>query len=120
MTKISENDRDQLELAIYLPMVLTVLDRDLIAIQKSSIKLKRPYEEFVEEVMKRVQLDLREVKKYLRQENMSVQETNRDESFTTFLFLYKGYEEYHNYFNPRIRNKVQELITSYFLKNATS
>lgn len=117
MTKVPDHDRDKIELAIYLPMVLMILERDLIAIQKSAVKLKKPYEEIMEAAMKAVQQDLREVKKYLRQQNISVQESKRDESFTTYLFLYKGYEEYHNYFNPRIRNKVQELMITYFFRS---
>ena len=115
MTKIPDHDRDIIEYAIYLPMVLTIFERDLIAINKSSVKLKKPYQELLEKKIITVQKDLREVKKYLRLQNINVQESQRDESFTTYLFLYKGYQEYHNYFNPRIRNKVQELITKYFL-----
>ena len=37
-----------------------------------------------------------------------------------YMFIYKGYEEHHNYFNPRIRNKVQELMEMYLLKKHPS
>ncbi|MCM3567811.1 hypothetical protein [Neobacillus mesonae] len=120
MTRIPENDRDLMEKAIYLPMVLIILNRDLTVIKNSPFKLKKPYLELIEETMKDVQKELTEVKQYMRKNNLKVMETNRDEAFTMFMFFYKGYEESHNYFNPRIRNKVQELMEFYFLKKHLS
>lgn len=113
MTRIPEKDRDIIEQAIYLPMVLTVLNRDLSTIQKSPFKLRNPYLEWIQQTMKIVQHELAEVNRFLRLENIKVSEMKRDEVFTNFLFLYKGYEEYHNYFNLRIRNKVEELLKYY-------
>lgn len=116
MTRIPEDDRDILEKAIYLPMLLTVLNRDLAVINQSSLKLKQPYLELIEETMKAIQIELIKVKRYMKSNKLQVHEMKRDEAFTMFMFLYKGYEEYHNYFNPRIRNKVQELLTYYLNK----
>jgi hypothetical protein len=115
MTRIPEEDRNIMEKAIYLPMVLIVLNRDLSVVEKSSFKLKKPYLELIEETMKDIQGELAEVKKYMKRNKLQVTEINRDDAFTMYLFIYKGYEENHNYFNPRIRNKVQELMTVYFL-----
>lgn len=116
MTRIPEEDRNIMEQAIYLPMVLTILNRDSIVINKSPFKLKQPYLDLVEETMKLIQSELSEVKRYMNKHQLKVQEIKRDEAFTMFMFLYKGYEEHHNYFNPRIRNKVQELMTYYLIK----
>ncbi|MBY0095282.1 hypothetical protein [Mesobacillus maritimus] len=116
MTRIPEKDRDILEQAIYLPMVLTILERDLQIIEKSAFKLKRPYLDLVEETMKVIQINLAEVKRYMKQNKLKVEKLKQDEAFTMYLFLYQGYEEQHNYFNPRIRNKVQELMTYYLFK----
>lgn len=115
MTRIPEKDRDIMEQAIYLPMVLTVLNRDHTVIQASPFKLRKPYLELVEETMKAVQKELAGVKAYMKTNQLKVMETKRDDAFTMFMFLYKGYEEYHNYFNPRIRNKVQELMEYYLI-----
>jgi hypothetical protein len=119
MTRIPEVDRDLIEKAIYLPMVLTVLNRDLNVFEQSPFKLRKPYLELVEEAMKMIQKELYDVKQFLRKNQIQVKEINRDESFTMFLFLYKGYEETHSYFNPRIRNKVQELMEHYLFKRFT-
>lgn len=105
-----------MEQAIYLPMVLVVLNRDLSVVENSPFKLKKPYLELIEETMKAVQKELSIVKSYLKKNNLKVEEVKRDDAFTMFLFIYKGYEEQHNYFNPRIRNKVQELMIHYLFK----
>lgn len=114
MTRIPEEDRDMLEKAIYLPMVLTVLNKDLVVVNQSPFKLKQPYLNLIEKTMKTIQGELAQVKQYLKKNNLKVFELKRDEAFTMYTFLYKGYEEHHNYFNPRLRNKVQELIEYYF------
>ncbi|MBM7694011.1 hypothetical protein JOC77_003455 [Peribacillus deserti] len=116
MTRIPEEDRDIIENEIYLPMVLTILNRDLHVFGQSPFKLKRPYLDLVEETMKIVQTDLKKTRLYLRKENIKVSEIKRDEAFTMYLFMYKGYEEHHNYFNPRLRNKVEELMAYYLFK----
>ena len=113
MTRIPKKDRDMIELAIYLPMVLTILNRDLTLIETSSFKLKKPYIEWIQKTMLLIQKELSEVKRFLRENRIQVNQMKSDDAFTLFLFLYKGYEEYHNYFNPRIRNKVEELMKYY-------
>lgn len=116
MTRIPEQERDLMEKAIYLPMVITVLNRDLHVIDKSPFKLKKPYSVLVEETLKVIQRELAEVKRTMKHKQLKVEEIHRDEAFTMFMFLYKGYEEHHNYFNPRIRNKVQELLEYYLYR----
>ena len=115
MTRIPEKDRDMIEQAIYLPMVLTILNRDIAVVQQSPFKLKQPYLKLIEEAMKIVQKELAGVKRYLKAQQIKVYQEKRDQAFTMYTFLYKGYEEQHNYFNPRIRNKVQELLEFYLL-----
>ncbi|MCA1030952.1 hypothetical protein LCL95_07965 [Bacillus timonensis] len=114
MTRIPEDHRHTLEQSIFLPMLLTILNRDVEVIKQAPFKLKKPYENLIEEAMTKIQRDLSQIKKRLKQENMKVYEVERDEAFTQFIFLYKGYEEKHNYFNPRIRNEVQDLMGKYF------
>jgi hypothetical protein len=116
MTRISEDERDIMEKAIYLPMVLIILNRDLAVVTNSPFKLKKPYLNLIEETMKEIQQELAEVKQYMKKNKLQVIETKRDDAFTMYMFIYKGYEENHNYFNPRIRNKVQELLEIYLSK----
>lgn len=115
MTRLSQFDRDQLELAFYLPMVLTVLNRDRSILEASSLKLPNPYLTLIEETMKAVQRDLKKVRDYMREHQMKVEKLRSDDTFTSYLFLFRGYEEEHNYFNPRIRNKVEQLLREFLL-----
>ena len=55
-----------MEKAIYLPMVLIVLNRDLSVVEKSPFKLKKPYLDLIEETMKIIQRELAEVKQYMK------------------------------------------------------
>ncbi|MEI2354795.1 hypothetical protein [Mesobacillus zeae] len=116
MTRIPEYDRDMIEQAIYLPMVLTVLNRDRTVIESSPFKLKKPYLVLIEETMLAIQKDLAGVKRYMKQNSLKVQQLKRDEAFTMYLFLYRGYEEQHNYFNPRLRNRTEELMEYYLFR----
>lgn len=116
MTRIPENDRDILEQAMYLPMLLTVLERDRLLVENTGFKLKGPYIKLIEDTIKVVQSDLKEIKNAMRKGRMRVEQVARDEAFTMFLFINNGYEEKHNYFNPRIRNKVNELLEFYLYK----
>ena len=119
MTRIPEADRDIMEQAMYLPMLLTLLERDRVIVDKAGFKLKKPYLELIEETIKAVQRDLKRNKLAMRKGQMKVLRLARDDTFTMFLFIYKGFEEQHNYFNPRIRNKVQELLEYYLYKRHT-
>lgn len=120
MTKIPENDRNIIEQAIYLPMLLTVLNRDLNIINSSPFKLKKPYTEWIEQTMTSIQKELANVKRYMRQHQIKVEKIKSDDTFTMYLFLYKGYEEEHNYFNPRLRNRTEELMRYYLFQRFQS
>ncbi|MEK3887434.1 hypothetical protein [Bacillus sp. FSL K6-3431] len=116
MTRIPTHDRDLIEQAIYLPMLLTVLNRDLIVVEKSPFKFRMPYVQLIESTMRLIRKELAEVKQYLYKNNIKVERLKSDDAFTMYVFLYKGYEEHHNYFNPRLKNRVEELLPYYFLK----
>ncbi|MFS0644855.1 hypothetical protein [Siminovitchia sp. 179-K 8D1 HS] len=119
MTRIPENERDVIEQAIYLPMVLSVLHRDLHIIEKSPFKLKKPYQELIKKTMVTIQKELAEVNGHLQKNNIRVKKMKSDNAFTMYMFFYKGYEEHHNYFNPRLRNRVEELL-AYYLDSGRS
>ncbi|MED1607738.1 hypothetical protein P4U90_20670 [Cytobacillus kochii] len=116
MTRINEADRNVLEQAIYLPMIIIILERDIKIIEKSPFKIKQPYITLMENTIRKVRSDLKEVKDKMRNGNMRVNQIGHDESFTMYEFHYKGYDEQHNYFNPRIRNKCEELLSFYLKK----
>ncbi len=118
MTRISEEDRFTFEQSVFLPMVLTVLNRDLSVIDQAPFKLKKPYINLIDETMKKVQKDLFVIKQMMKQKKMKATELERDEAFTLFLFVIDGWEEKHNYFNPRIRSEVSQLLEKYLISRS--
>lgn len=116
MTRIPEEDRDIIEQAIYLPMVLTILERDRLIFEKIPVKLKQPYLSLIENTIKTVQAEHKIVKDKMRKGQMKVWELKRDDAFTSYAFMYKGYEEHHNNFNHAIRNRVAALMDQYINK----
>ncbi|MGD6777070.1 hypothetical protein [Sutcliffiella horikoshii] len=116
MTRLSKEQINLFEQAIYLPLLLIVLERDTSIIKESGIKLKEPYLTLIDQVMRKIQLQLKQIKVDMKQQQMKLHKLKQDESFTMYAFLFNGYEEHHNYFNPRIRNKVNELLMQYILR----
>ncbi|OBA09078.1 hypothetical protein A9D36_20665 [Bacillus subtilis] len=113
MPKLQEEIYDFIERALFLPMAITILNRDLSGIEQSTLKLKQPYKQLISESLKIAQKDLMEVRKELRKRKIVIHEAERDEAFTLYVFVIDGYEEKHRYFNPRIREQVSELLTLY-------
>jgi len=101
------------EKMIYLPMVLTILERDREIVEKGPFKLKRPYVSIIEQAVKEAQRELKGTKLYLRQHNMKVLRGNHDDTFTEYVFFHGGYEEHRRYLNVRLRNRVEELLGVY-------
>lgn len=115
MTLMSEHDRDVLELEIYLPMLIAVLERDLKAIEISQIKIKQPYLSLIENTIKKVTKDIRDNRIYMKNNKMKVFKVDGNENFTKYRFIYRGGESDHNYFNPRLKNRCEELLSEYLL-----
>jgi hypothetical protein len=100
---------------IYLPMVLTILERDRESVEKGPFKLKRPYVNMIDQAVKEAQKEFKNTRLYLRQHNMKVIRGNRDDTFTEYVFFYGGYEEHRRYLNVRLRNRVEELLGVYLV-----
>lgn len=62
MTRIPAEARDMIEKAIYLPMTISILNRDMKIIQQGPFKLKDPYQRLIEQALKLAQRDLYDVK----------------------------------------------------------
>ena len=103
-----------LENMIYLPMVLTILEKDRTIFESGPFKLKRPYITMVEGATKQVQKELKETRVYLKKHSMQVLRGEGDDMFTEYVFFHGGYEEHRRYLNVRLRNRVEELLSIYF------
>lgn len=105
-----------LENEIYLPMIMTILERDRHLIGQVPFKLKTPYLNLIDDTMNHVTADLKETAVYLRQRKMKVIRRSTDELFTEYMFLHDGYEDSRRYLNVRLRNRTEELLNQYLRK----
>lgn len=105
-----------LEAAIYLPMLLIVLEKDQAQIETGQFKLKRPYIYLIDEAIKYAEVELRKTKVYLKNHQLRVVQGNRDEMFTEYQFHYKQVMDVRRYSNIRLRNHVEDLLKSYLTK----
>ena len=104
------------ERMIYLPMVITVLERDRANVEHNGFKLYRPYLALIEGAIKVAQRDLKETKLHMRQNGWKIIRGESDDSTTTYTFYYSGYEQTRRYLNVRLRNRTEELLEVYLAK----
>ena len=114
MSRLNDEERDIFENAIYLPMLLTVLDRDYKVADASPFKLKQVYLNLIEHTMKKVQKDMRENKTTMYKRKWKLTKGENDGYFTEYNFYFDGYHEVHRYFNDNLRNNTEKLLNYYF------
>lgn len=119
MSLPSNKDLDMLEAEIYLPMLLTIFERDYHAIEASKVKLKRPYLLLIKAAMNQVHLELIATHKYMENKKLRVVRGKGDELFTEFTFFIQNKADTRKYSNIRLRNHVEELLVQYY-SNVTS
>lgn len=105
-----------LEAAIYLPMLLIVLENDQAQIETGQFKLKRPYIYLIDEARKYAESELRSTKVYLKNHQLRVVQGRRDEMFTEYQFHYKKVMDVRRYSNIRLRNHVEDLLKEFLNK----
>ncbi|GKV69373.1 hypothetical protein NCCP2716_18710 [Sporosarcina sp. NCCP-2716] len=113
MPALQKEEIANLEKMIYLPMLLTVLERDRLTIEQGNFKLKKPYLAIVEGAAQKVHRDLGNTAAYLKMHRMSVVRGKMDDIFTEYTFLHDSTEDRRRYLNVRLRNRTEELLTRY-------
>ncbi|SOC35008.1 hypothetical protein [Ureibacillus acetophenoni] len=106
-----------LEAAIYLPMLLIVLDQDYAQLEVGQFKLKQPYINLIDKVRKNALEDFKKTKAYLSRHQLKVIRGDSDELFTEYYFHYEQAMEVRRYSNIRLRNRVENLLDYYFNSN---
>ena len=114
MAVIPSEALELIDQAMYLPMVIMILERDRLIFEKAPFKLNQLYLSLV--TIKKVNTDLKAVNLKMKKDNIKVQKIGHDGDFTQYLFCYKGYTDQRNFFNPRLRNRTEELLEYYLYK----
>ena len=107
------------EAAIYLPMLLAVLEKDYQLLEQGEFKLKRPYLHLIAEARECIQKDLKKAKAYLEENNVSVMRGSRDDLFTEYHFHYVNTVVVRRYSNIRLRNHSEQLLNVYLHQKPT-
>ncbi|MBP3038050.1 hypothetical protein J9303_00825 [Bacillaceae bacterium Marseille-Q3522] len=113
MDPFSEENMDIFCKSIYLPMLLTLFERDKKTFERSGVKLPEAYVNTIEIVMKAIQKDLREIKSHMYKNQMKVHFVGRDDNFSHYIFYHGRREEDHHFWHSRMRNACMELMKEY-------
>lgn len=111
---IPEESIPHYENAIYLPMLILILEKDISTIEETQIKLKRPYTKMIDLAIKNARAELKKSNIYLKRNNMQLIKKGTDKEFTEHAFYNVGHEDHRKYSNIRLRNRTEELMSEYF------
>lgn len=104
---------DELQTAsrfLFLSMAMIVIKQDIQHIQNGAFKIKEPYIALLEKMASGAAHERKQLRKVMDNKQMKVVTLNKNDSFSSFLFICQGREEKRNYFNPAIQNKVEAII----------
>ncbi|QHS21635.1 hypothetical protein GWK91_01110 [Virgibacillus sp. MSP4-1] len=95
---------------LFLTMSIVVLEQDIKNVESGNFKIKEPYVELLRRMEHEARMERKNLQKQMKQKNLQVIFIQKNDTFSTYLFLGNGYEEEKRYFNPAIRKKVQNLL----------
>ncbi|GAA0596437.1 hypothetical protein GCM10009001_10680 [Virgibacillus siamensis] len=110
MRYLSEEEFQLASRFLFLSMAMVVIQQDIQHIQNGSFKIKEPYMDLLEKMNTEAANERRQLRKSMQKNKLKVLTLNKNDSFSSFLFLSNGREEKRNYFNPAIRKKVEVII----------
>ncbi|SER87048.1 hypothetical protein [Psychrobacillus sp. OK032] len=116
MPSISAEDIRYFENKIYLPLLITLFERDRESIVKLPFKLSRPYLAKVEGALQRVRADLKVTEIYLTRHNMQLIIEKSTKESSEYAFIHAGYEERKRYTSAELRKRSEELMLEYLSK----
>jgi len=105
---------------LFISMAITVLEQDMKHVQDGPFKIKEPYLELLEQMLAAAKTERKQLRKSMQDQKIRISPLNRNESFTSYLFIAGRREEQRNYFNPAIRKHVEAIIRELMLKDRPS
>lgn len=87
---LSSEDQSYIKLYLLLPLILSAFERDK-KIAEKVFKTPRPYINMIESAMRKVDADLKEVRKRFRELGLKVYEEQRTDDFIIAKYLCRGY-----------------------------
>lgn len=116
MPTLPEDDYNCLEKKLYLPMLMKVLERDLLNINMMPFKLHRPYIKILENTLAIIRNELKVIDIHLIRKDMRVVKWGSNGESTTYAFISSGVEDHREFLNANIKMKCEELLSTYLAK----
>lgn len=110
MRYLNEEEHKTASRYLFLSMAIIVVEKDIQFVESGPFKIKEPYLELLRKMEHRARIERRELRKKMRDMNVEVVFLQKDDSFSTYLFMTRGYEEERRYFNPAVRKKVEQIL----------
>ena len=101
---------------LFLSMAIVVIRLDIRHVEEGIFKIKSPYLELLKKMESLALEERRKLRIKMKKRSIEVVTLNKNDSFSSFLFLCQGKEEKRNYFNPSIRKKVEMIIREYLVQ----
>lgn len=110
MRYLSEQEMDIATRFLFLSMAVTVMEQDIRFVENGRFKIKEPYIEVLEMLIARAKAERKSLRKTMQDRKIRISTLNKNDSFTSYLFIAGRKEEQRNYFNPAIRKHVENII----------
>lgn len=120
MGRLTDEQRKIFDNAVYLPMLMTLLERDRKVVENAPFKIKQVYLNLIEHTMKQIHKDMRENTSTMYKNKWKVVKGSNDGVFTEYNFYFGGYHEVHNLFNANLKNNTEKLLNYYFMRDHLS
>lgn len=110
MRYLNEEELHTASRFLFLSMAIVVIQQDIQHVQQGAFKIKEPYIALLEKMISEALDERRQLRQTMHKNNIKVVTLNKNDSFSSFLFICQNREEKRNYFNPAIRKKVESIV----------
>lgn len=109
MRYLTEEEFNLTSRFLFLSMAIIVLEKDFQHIKNGAFKIKEPYLKLLRQMEQLAKNERRRLRLEMRKGKMDVVFIQKNDTFSTYLFIARGYEEERRYFNPAVRKKVENI-----------
>jgi hypothetical protein len=110
MRYLQEEDFKIASRFLFLSMAIVVIEQDIKLIENGKFKIKEPYLQLLRRMEHKARLERKQLQKAMKEKKLQVVFIQKNDTFSTYLFLANGKEEERRYFNPAIRKKVEIIL----------
>ncbi|MBO1515655.1 hypothetical protein [Metabacillus bambusae] len=112
---ISKDQEELIHNFIVRTYLINVLESDLKTIERANFKLNEPYIKLVEHILKKIRIEIRDMKAEMKKLEMKVEEPFLDNvEFWQYDFYVRGYHGFKRYWDYALKMHCTKLLDMYF------